>query len=530
MDVDSALPPELVPELETSPNKGDANDYSRFDDISGSDSDSEDPASKTPEQFFSVSESIFQSNALKELGNKSFKENQYVEAKLHYEQIIKMLTPHKSLKEPAITAVEAIEVKSLLVSAHGNTAMVQLKQEDWMGGLKSADAVLAIDANNVKALYRRATCRTKIGRLEESKADLLRVLELDETNSAAKKDLFEITKILKLEQQKEKAAFSGMFSKGSMYEDREHERNVKLKRQEDERRREQDEWTQSKLQRREQGLSEQTFDEWKKEKEEKKKASKAPSPKKTKTDTPKASKAPSTASAGAEDEEEYDEEESRLIRETKSKGYCYFKNQPTAEAKELIGDIRPKALGEAGEAPLAVPAAVTAVPVAAVSEQGESIGAPVARASSWNHAGTWEERDFTQLVKERLSEISQDAFFEQVQQNALSDEAAIGEGMMAVVKEVKSCTGDAQVVMTRGKRRHIFDFNMDLKFEVRHKDRHYSGHIEFRDLSPGNYDSTVTFNKSLPHGIEREIRQCAHGLRDVIVERIKSFEAEYKSM
>jgi tetratricopeptide (TPR) repeat protein len=528
MDVDIAEPSEPVPE--TSPNKGDANDYSRFEGISDSDSDSEDPASKTPEQFFSVSESIFQSNALKELGNTSFKENQYVEAKLHYEQVIKLLTPHKNLKEPAVTATQTVEIKNLLISAHGNTAMVQLKQEDWTGCLKSAEAVLTIDATNVKALYRRATCRTKLGRLEESKADLLRVLELDENNSAAKKDLFEITKILKLEQQREKAAFSNMFSKGSMYEDREHERNVKLKKQEDERRREQDEWTQSKLQRREQGLLEQTFEEWKKERDDKKKASKAPSPKKTKTEVPRPVKSTPAGSANALDEEEYDEEESRLIRETKSKGYCYFKNQPSAEAKELIGDIRPKALGEASEAPLAPPAAAAAAPVAVVPEQTDAAGAPVARASSWNHAGTWEERDFTQLVKDRLNEIGSDAFFEQVPQKAISDEAAIGEGMMAVVKEVKSCTGDAQVVLTRGKKRHIFDFNMDLKFEVQHKGSHYSGHIEFRDLSPGNYDSTVTFKKALPHGYEREIRQCAHGLRDVIVERIRSFEAEYKSM
>lgn len=132
---------------------------------------------------------------------------------------------------------------------------------------------------------------------------------------------------------KDKVAFGSMFSK-SMYGDRELELKQKQKKLEDEKQKAQDDWVKSKMDRRDRGLEEQTFEEWKKENDENKKkdeeeGKKAREAKKKvedarRIDRPLNSKKDSQSSVA--DDEEYDEEEAKIIAETKSKGYCYFRN------------------------------------------------------------------------------------------------------------------------------------------------------------------------------------------------------------
>ena len=100
----------------------------------------------------------------------------------------------------------------------------------------------------------------------------------------------------------------------SIYEDREKERLKKLRREEEEKAKLEDDWTKSKLSRRAQGLSEQTFEEYKKEIEKNKEAAAK------EVDTPPI--VPMKAvSKKVEDEEQYDDEEAKIIEETKKKVY-----------------------------------------------------------------------------------------------------------------------------------------------------------------------------------------------------------------
>lgn len=423
-------------------------------------------------------------------------------AKLHYESAIKVILPHKDLRVPAVSEAERVEIRSLLVSLHSNHAMVHMKQEDWAAAVKCTNHALGLEPDNVKSLFRRGSCHGKTGNLEAGRADLQRVVELDPSNVAAKKELIEITKQLKLLKEKEKAAFAGVFSGPSMYADREQERAVKAKKLEEERRIEQDQWTQSKLSRRESGLPEQSIDEWKKERDDKRKAASPPSAKTAKTSAPKKPK------VEPKSDDEYDEEDEKLIKETTSKGYCYFRNQLDTETKELIGDIRPKSLS-ATEAPVS-----EAVPSAAVS------------ASDWNHAGTWEERDFTQLVKSRMEELCKESTYEQPFSDNDDDTM-----VKCSVKEVKKCEGEAQVVLTRGKKRHMYDFQLDIKFEVSCQKVKYPGHILFHDVSPGcDLECSIEYKKLVPAEVENKVKSCVTGLRDTIIRKIRSFEVEYRSM
>ena len=69
----------------------------------------------------------------------------------------------------------------------------------------------------------------KLGYFDEAKFDLEKVIELDAGNAAAKKELAVVAKSVKEKKAKDKAAFSGMFSGKSMYDDREKEMEDRLR-------------------------------------------------------------------------------------------------------------------------------------------------------------------------------------------------------------------------------------------------------------------------------------------------------------
>jgi hypothetical protein len=499
----------------------DANDYSRFDNVefSDADADSDDGAAADAAlpTTISVPESILQAEGCKEQGNAAFKAAQYVEAKLHYQQGMQLLLPHKALKEPAIGAGEREQLRALLVSLLGNTAMVLMKQENWSGGAKSASSVLDMEAGNVKALFRRGTCRLRMGDASAGRADLQRAVELDPGNAAAKKELQEAGRQLRAQKDKERAAFSGAFKagSGSMYADREQEAAVKAKKAADAALKEKDDWTTSKLTRRDAGLAEQTFEEWKQAREDERKAADKAAEQAKKAQTQAASPpAPSIPrapkkTAEATEEDEYDEEDAKLIKEATGKGYCYFRNQLDTETQELIGNITPKALVSAGE------------PAAAPSSGGLTT-------SDWNHAGTWEERDFSALVKDRLTTLCSACAHNEAEGEGEGE----GERLLCSVKEIKKCEGEAQVVMTRGKKRHLYDYQMDIAFEAALGKARYGGVISFGEVTPGGeYEHAITYKKTIADkSLDGRVRGCVSGLRDAIVTQMRSFEVEYKSM
>lgn len=473
--------------------KKDANDYSRFDDIS----DDDDPADFTDEPkepALPLPESLYRANSLKETGNAAFKAGNLLDAKTAYRDAIKALQPHRLLTPPAISDAEYVDLRSALVSLHGNSSMVAMKEEQWPDVIKAANEVLAIESDNIKSLYRRSVAYRRMGRLEDSKEGLQRVLQLDAANSAAKKELIEVTKELKLHHQKEKQSYNAMFSKGSIYDDRERERKAKAKREAEEQARLQDEWTKDKLKRRAEGKDELTFEEWKKEQQEEKKrveeARKAAA----------AAKKPSVPKpVPAADSEEYDSDDMKIVAETKSKGYCYFKRKLPEEENALLGDIAPKAVAN-------TPSTLPSTP----EETGK------VEASSWNTAGTWEERSMTTQVTEKLRQV--------VKTSITHGDAS------ATVTDVKTCDGEASIVITRGKKRHIYDYHIVLALEVAINEKSYKATLELNDVTTVcHYEYKLSFKRALPAEYRITIESAANALKDEVIERLNQYADEYKS-
>ena len=99
----------------------------------------------------------------------------------------------------------------------------------------------------MKTLYRRSIALHREGDLEPSRLGLLKTLELDPNNVAAKKELADVVKSIKEKKSKEKTAYTSM---SVHIQDREKERQQKVQKEEEARLKDQDEWTKSKLKRR----------------------------------------------------------------------------------------------------------------------------------------------------------------------------------------------------------------------------------------------------------------------------------------
>ena len=328
----------------------DANDYSRFSDLP----EYEDDVAETPakvEVKLSLIDTLSHANGFKDAGNSAFKRDDFTEAGKRYSDGILLLDGYTKSDEGSVGSGE---INAMRTSLHGNNAMVFMKVENWNSAIFSATAVLKLEKKNVKALFRRGLSYHKLGFLEESKSDLMYLLEIDTTNAPASKELAQVLKDIKENKQKEKLAFSKMFNK-NIYADKESERVAKEKREEIQREKDNDEWIKSKLSRRSEGQEEISFEDWKKEKKEieekrqaKEKESREVSKKEeaVELENKRAKKAELARSQvdkegfqkmddDDDDDSIYDEEDNKFLLETKKKGYCYFRNEQSKFAISL---------------------------------------------------------------------------------------------------------------------------------------------------------------------------------------------------
>merc|ERR1712023_339149 len=203
---------------------------------------------------------------------------------------------------------------------------------------------------------------------------------------------------------------------------------------------EMDEYNRSKIDRRNEGKDEQTFEEWKKEKEDIKKAEEEERKRRKKKKRKdreererKEREERKKVRAAAVDDDLYKPNRSR--KETKEKveideedegnlkdlrGYkktsdgrttSYFNNELDEKTKSLIGDITPKAISAAD------------ANNSSVMQNG---------GSAWNTAGTFESRNVTPWAKERMKELLSNAEFE-------------GGACIVSVVNVKDINGDAEI-------------------------------------------------------------------------------------
>lgn len=169
---------------------------------------------------------IDEAKRLKDEGTAMFMEKRFREAAELYIEASTYVTDLKEEAAPfsdsedegdKVPNTPAEDVNALLLSCHLNAAQARLSDKDWAGAVAEANKAVKLDGSSVKGLFRRAVGRRHCGELELARADLLEVIKLDPSNSAAKKELLLVKEGLKEAKEKEKKAFTGMFGKVSMY-------------------------------------------------------------------------------------------------------------------------------------------------------------------------------------------------------------------------------------------------------------------------------------------------------------------------
>ncbi|GIX60769.1 chaperone binding protein, putative [Babesia caballi] len=422
-----------------------------------------------------VEECVAEANALKEQGNAAFKAADYPKAIEEYRKAVEWLD-----KLPA-EVVEHDGMKSVL---HSNISASYLGLADHDNAISAAEDALRWDAGNKKAQYRRALARFNSGYLDQAKSECQAMLEEDAGNSNAKMLLVKISERRKMILEQQKKTFGALFNKAEgLYKDRAEEMENKKQRRYDE---------YIKAQR-EKGEEELDFEAWERKEEEEEQKREAERIEKVKAEEAKKSgenksdadkkrgeensseqpKSPTSDVASnkkpKQEESDVDEEDQKIIQETKKMGYCYFgKNKPEGN---LTTTREPQKIN--------------------TSSGGTYVNSK--SISSWNSQGTtFEEKDMSQWCKEKLNEMlaeisyvhdpmekNPDANIMELLSNISFDQPEDKENMQKLQKaaelmhrstikvtSVENLECDAEIALIRASRRYVFDFSCALNFEL----------------------------------------------------------------
>ena len=482
-------------------------------------------------------------------GNELFKSSSFVAARAEYDSGIGLIKRHDTV----LAAVRG-EATKLATTLHSNIAMCALKESSWVLAVKSCDEALSLDPSNLKALYRRGVAYGRLEDFVKGKADLQRVTTLDRDGGsesiAATKEINDLIRREKEYLKQEKAKFSSMFASGKgggMYADKEAELKKKQAKALEREDYLNDEYTKKKMaSRREKGddFKEPTFEEFKEEFEKGEKeaaAAKAKVTESEQTQRSSSSKISKPADSSSDDDEETKDIFKGYKRTADGRTTTYFNRELDDTAKQLLkGTTAPKPLGSLE----AVSSSFSSTPgtsVVATADNGSSV-----TASTWNTAGTWEEREMSSYATERLKTLCLQAAYT----TYASDPSPVN--IHASITEVKKCEGEAQVILARGKKRHVFDYTITLNFvvEVNSVEREgqksssgteadatiskkFKGTIDFSEVTGSGeaFHHNISFSKEIAPGFAKSVRAAAEKLAlEGVASKIKEFEVEFKSL
>jgi hypothetical protein len=485
---------DAMPELtgrEKAGNKDDGSDTASEDgdangNINGSgDDDGNDGVASTAD----ADEILLKATTLKEQGNTHFSKKELDDAARCYRRgtsTLKKLNKNNS---------GDVQVKALLVSMQTNLAMVFFKQEKYRMSCDVAGKALLIDADNVKALYRRAVAFRKTGNYVGAIADLRHAAKLDPKNAAVRKDFAAAKKELENSKKNQRKSLSKAFDSKSgssfLYDDKEAEQKRKQKDKEREKKEAQElekkrkiNWEDECVKRMANNEPAVSFDEWDEEQKQKAEAEEAvrKEEEEKKSTAEREAREEARKNSVKEDSDHSDDDDDDLTEQELAmmRGYkktadgrttSYFNNELTDHARQQIGDIAPKRLSEALNTPTPRPAGLKS------AQEGES------QPSAWNQAGTWEEKDTTTWCTSQL-------------EKRLEETTVCMEFGVDIVK-VDDLTGDASVATAGGKKRYIFEFHSKLTYEIKFADKKEAiatGVVRLPDISSTTHEELeVTF-------------------------------------
>jgi tetratricopeptide (TPR) repeat protein len=497
-------------------------------------SDYENDSGYDPEK--ETTELMEMATEYKETGNEFFKQGDLVRACRSYKKGISILKPlHKD-------NIEDKSIKSLLVTLSNNLSMLCLQQGKPKLALDVASKAVSVDSTNAKAHYRRAMGHKKLGMLKEAKNDLKLAYQCDPSNKTVQKELHSLMKYLQETHQRQKKAAQAVFSfdkkSTSLYDDKLEEERKKKEAEERKKREEEEalakrklEWEKDCFQKESKGESPLTYDAWDKDRKKKEKVARKAQKqeerrlqaeeKKQKEEKKKAELAAKKQKKLAtkdvehvDDEDKLTESELAMFRGYKKtrdgKTTSYFTREPSDHEVKLIGDITPQRLNENGE-PIGPTGPARLNPINSIKDSEATKGK--GKASAWNPGGvTWEEKDASEWATKQLRFRLMESVAEDV------DDAS----REAAVTSVSKLKGEASVALAGGRKRYIFDFHIELDFEIKDDEKVVAaGTILIPDVNSGNCNDFETENCAWKTSPSTDKYEMAIEMRNQLVKAVR---------
>lgn len=245
-------------------------------------------------------------------------------------------------------------------------------------------------------------------------------------------------------------------------------------------------------------------------------SSAAPSPKPNKSTTTKNNKGEKKKTE-EKDTEFTSSDHIRGYKIVNGKKTSFFHNEQTEEVKRLIGDITPKMIS----------------PTTASTNSSK---ASDKNTSAWNKAGTWEEKDVSSWAQDQLTAMLLLAEYKMPDSSPLPNS-------IAKITSVKKINGHASVATVRGKRRYIYEYSIDINWEMSLPDDGdfecdtVKGTMGFPDIDgtcdKGEYEMvsfTVDGKSNTPQSVKPIIERFVKnsGLKDEVIKRIDDWVDSFK--
>ncbi|KAM9313048.1 peptidyl-prolyl cis-trans isomerase FKBP8-like [Gastrophryne carolinensis] len=141
--------------------------------------------------ILTTAERINLGNQKRECGNFHFEREEYRNAMHSYSQALSILTPSNA--EP-LSSEEEEEIREHRIKCLNNLAATQLKLHHYDDVLNSCNAVLEMDTDNAKALYRKGKVLSERGKYEEAMTVLKKALKLEPTTKAIHSELSKLVR------------------------------------------------------------------------------------------------------------------------------------------------------------------------------------------------------------------------------------------------------------------------------------------------------------------------------------------------
>ncbi|KAG9455803.1 hypothetical protein H6P81_000311 [Aristolochia fimbriata] len=144
----------------------------------------------------------------KEEGNVYFKAGNYKRASLRYDMAAKYVEFDSTFDQD-----QKKIGKFFKVSCNLNNAACKLKLKEYREAANLCSKVLALESENLKALYRRAQAYTEVKDMDLAELDLKKALEIDPENGEAAQLLEKVKKLQVYYDKKDSKMFSNMIGK-----------------------------------------------------------------------------------------------------------------------------------------------------------------------------------------------------------------------------------------------------------------------------------------------------------------------------